>query len=66
MIATLLLKGDWLTEQPGSSVICNNPIPSESTYSLPLIVVNFGVEKRNPFSEIDEAISLLLIEEGST
>ena len=49
MLLCLLLKGDWLTEHPGSSYVCNNPIPSYSTYSLPLIVINFGVEEASPF-----------------
>ena len=49
MLVCLLLKGDWLTQHPGSSYVCNNPIPSYSTYSLPLLVVNFGTEKPSPF-----------------
>ena len=53
MLVCLLLKGDWLTQHPGSSYVCNNPIPSYSTYSLPLLVVNFGTERPSPFKKSD-------------
>jgi hypothetical protein len=39
MIVVMLLRGDWLREQPGTSYIVNNPISLTKTYSLPLMVI---------------------------
>ena len=51
MIVSLILRGDWVTEQQGSSYIVANPVPSVKTYCLPLVVCNFGIEKPSPFDE---------------
>lgn len=56
MIVAMILNGPWLSEQPGSAFVVNNPPSFTKSYCLPLMVVNFGIEKQLPgLKEIQEA-----------